>query len=142
MKCIFIYVFQTLHNSGQSCISISHLFSLFFYCVPNLHFCSLLVFFRNSVQFSSSVMSDSLQPHGRQPTRLCCPWDSPGKNAGVGCHCLLWRDSLFRHRLGAEAEQKGSSHGTHGEGPLIPSRPFMLPLKPQLGKDYTLKVLE
>ena len=28
-------------------------------------------------------------PHRRQPTRLCCPWDSPGKNTGVGCHFLL-----------------------------------------------------
>ena len=34
-------------------------------------------------------MSDSVQPHRRQPTRLCCPWDSPGKNIGVGCHFLL-----------------------------------------------------
>ena len=34
-------------------------------------------------------MSDSLQPHGLQPTRLLCPWDSPGKNTGVGCHSLL-----------------------------------------------------
>ena len=31
----------------------------------------------------------SLQPHGRQPTRLPCPWDSPGKNTAVGCHFLL-----------------------------------------------------
>ena len=31
----------------------------------------------------------SLQPHGQQPTRLPCPWDSPGKNTGVGCHFLL-----------------------------------------------------
>ena len=34
-------------------------------------------------------MSDSVQLHRRQPTRLPCPWDSPGKNTGVGCHCLL-----------------------------------------------------
>ena len=34
-------------------------------------------------------MSDSLRPHGLQPTRLLCPWDSPGKNTGVGCHALL-----------------------------------------------------
>ena len=34
-------------------------------------------------------MSDSLRPHRRQPTRLPCPWDSPGKNTGVGCHFLL-----------------------------------------------------
>ena len=31
-------------------------------------------------------MSDSVQPHRRQPTRLLRPWDSPGKNTGVGCH--------------------------------------------------------
>ena len=30
-----------------------------------------------------------MRPHRRQPTRLPCPWDSPGKNTGVGCHCLL-----------------------------------------------------
>ena len=34
-------------------------------------------------------MSDSMRPHRRQPTRCPCPWDSPGKNTGVGCHCLL-----------------------------------------------------
>ena len=34
-------------------------------------------------------MSDSVQPHRRQPNRLLCPWDSPGKNTGVGCHFLL-----------------------------------------------------
>ena len=34
-------------------------------------------------------MSDSVQPHRRQPTRLPNPWDSPGKNTGVGCHFLL-----------------------------------------------------
>ena len=34
-------------------------------------------------------MSDSVLPHRRQPTRLPCPWDSPGNNTGVGCHFLL-----------------------------------------------------
>ena len=34
-------------------------------------------------------MSDSVQPHRRQPIRLLCPWDSPGKNTGMGCHFLL-----------------------------------------------------
>ena len=34
-------------------------------------------------------MSDSVRPHRRQPTRLPRPWDSPGKNPGVGCHFLL-----------------------------------------------------
>ena len=35
------------------------------------------------------VVSDSVRPHRRQPTRLPDPWDSPGKNTGVGCHFLL-----------------------------------------------------
>ena len=30
-----------------------------------------------------------MQPHRWPPTRLLCPWDSPGKNTGVGCHFLL-----------------------------------------------------
>ena len=34
-------------------------------------------------------MSDSVRPQRWQPTRLLCPWDSPGKNTGVGCHALL-----------------------------------------------------
>ena len=34
-------------------------------------------------------MSDSVQPHRQQPTRLSHPWDSPGKNTGVGWHFLL-----------------------------------------------------
>ena len=37
----------------------------------------------------TSVTSDSLRPHRRQPTRLPRPWDSPGKDTGVGCHFLL-----------------------------------------------------
>ena len=37
----------------------------------------------------ASVVSDSVQPRRRQPTRLPRPWDSPGKNTGVGCHFLL-----------------------------------------------------
>ena len=34
-------------------------------------------------------MSNSVWPHRWQPTRLPCPWDSTGKNAGVSCHFLL-----------------------------------------------------
>ena len=37
----------------------------------------------------ASVVSDSMRPHRQQPTRLPCPWDSPSKNTGVGCHFLL-----------------------------------------------------
>ena len=38
---------------------------------------------------SPSVVSDSLWPHGLEPTRLFCLWNSPGKNNGVGSHPLL-----------------------------------------------------
>ena len=39
--------------------------------------------------YVTSVVSDSVRPHRRQPTRLPRPWDSPGKNTGVACHFLL-----------------------------------------------------
>ena len=50
----------------------------------------------SEVKSSHSVMSDSFQPHGLQPTRLLCPWDFPGKSTGVGFHFLLQR---HRHKL-------------------------------------------
>ena len=39
--------------------------------------------------YVASVVSNSVRPHRWQPTRLPHPWDSPGKNTGVGCHFLL-----------------------------------------------------
>ena len=41
-----------------------------------------------------SALSDSVRPHGLQPSRLLCPWNFPGKNTGVGCHFLL--QGMFR----------------------------------------------
>ena len=41
------------------------------------------------------VVSDSLWPHELQPARLLCPWDSPGKNTGVGCHFLLYKHAYM-----------------------------------------------
>ena len=38
---------------------------------------------------AKSVVSNSVQPHRQQPIRLLWPWDSPGRNTGVGCHFLL-----------------------------------------------------
>ena len=38
---------------------------------------------------SHLVVSDSFRPHGLQPVRLPCPWNSPGKNTEEGCHFLL-----------------------------------------------------
>ena len=42
-------------------------------------------------------MSDSVRPHRRQPTRLPRPWDSLGKNTGMGCHSLLGLGILPAH---------------------------------------------
>ena len=64
-------------------------------------------------KWSLSVMSDSVRPHGLQPTSLLHPWDFPGKSTGVGCHCLL----LQYHQCNAPerawsllAVQTGSGH--------------------------------
>ena len=38
---------------------------------------------------AKSLLSDSVRPYGLQPARLLYPWNSPGKNTGVGCHALL-----------------------------------------------------
>ena len=52
-------------------------------------FCiSISSIWNNSESVCLSVVSSSLQIHGLQPTRLLCPWDSPGKNTGVGSHAL------------------------------------------------------
>ena len=59
--------------------------------------------------FYHSVVSDSLWPHGLQPARLLCPWDSSGKNTGVGCHVLLqWVFSDPGIEPGSPALQAGS----------------------------------
>ena len=42
-----------------------------------------------SESISHSVLSHSLQSHGLLPTKLLCPWNSPGQNTGVGCHFFL-----------------------------------------------------
>ena len=48
-------------------------------------------------------MSDSVRPQRQQPTRLPYPWDSPGKNTGVGCHFLL-------QCMKVKSERKSLSH--------------------------------
>ena len=52
---------------------------------------------------SRSVVSNSVRPQRRQPTRFPRPWDSPGKNTGVGCHFLL-------QCMKVKSERKSLSH--------------------------------
>ena len=60
------------------------------------------------------VVSDSLLPYGLKPARLLCPWDSPGKNTGMGCHTLLQEifltQGLNPHLLSVLHWQVGSYH--------------------------------
>ena len=55
----------------------------------SVNFFSEYIFLSCPCMLSRSVMSDSMQSHGLQPTKLLCPWDFPGKNTGVGCHFFL-----------------------------------------------------
>ena len=58
-------------------------------CLNNPYF-HLIPTARKRISFAAAaVVSDSVQPQRRQPTRLPHLWDSPGKNTGVGCHFLL-----------------------------------------------------
>ena len=71
----------------------------------------------------ASVVSDSLRPHGLQPTRLLFPWDSLGKNTGVGCHVLLhqsvWSSlkclQIINYREGAEKREPSYTVGRNAK---------------------------
>ena len=60
-----------------------------------IHLHIRIFLFRSDIAVCAAAAAKSLQscltlrPHRRQPTRLPRPWDSPGRNTGVGCHCLL-----------------------------------------------------
>ena len=43
----------------------------------------------HACMLNASAVPDSVRLHGQQPTRLLCPWHSPGKNTGMGCYFLL-----------------------------------------------------
>ena len=56
---------------------------------PHLAFCTPASPGTICVCSVTSVLSNFFPPHGLQPARLLCPWDSPGKNTGAGCPALL-----------------------------------------------------
>ena len=71
-------------------------------------------------------MSDSVQPHRRQPTRLPCPWDSPGKNTRVSCHFLL---QCMKVKSESEVAQSCPTQRSHGLQPTRLLCPWDLPDK-------------
>ena len=56
-------------------------------CPPAQVWCLITISIISESEVAQSC--STLRPWGLQPTRLLCPWDSPGKNTGVGCHSLL-----------------------------------------------------
>ena len=71
--CIYIYIFHVM------------VFLVYIHIYVHICICTYVYM----CGLSGSVMSDSLRPQGLQHTRLLCPWDSLGKNTGLGCHALL-----------------------------------------------------
>ena len=71
-------------------------------------------------------MSDSVRPHRRPPTRLPCPWDSPGKNTGVGCHFLL---QCMKVKSESEVAQSRQTQRPHGLQPTTLLCPWDFPGK-------------
>ena len=76
--------------------------------------------------YVASVVSDSVQPHRWKPTRLPRPWDSPGKNTGVGCHFLL---QCMKMKCESEAAQSCPTLWSHGPQPTRLLRPWDFPGK-------------
>ena len=63
-----------------------------FITIGNAHQTTIIYHFTSTAAAAAAKSLQScltLRPQRRQPTRLPCPWDSPGKNTGVGCHFLL-----------------------------------------------------
>ena len=71
-------------------------------------------------------MSNSVRPHRQQPTRLPHPWDSPGKNTGVGCHFLL---QCMKVKSESEVVQSCPTLRPHGLQPTRLLRPWDFPVK-------------
>ena len=59
--------------------------------LPACSFCHSMTFYCDCCCAAAQSLQScpTLRLHRRQPTRLLCPWDSPDKNTGVGCHFLL-----------------------------------------------------
>ena len=80
-------------------------------------FTCLIIQVAHPCMLSCSVMSDSLQLYRPKPTRRLCPWDSPGKNTGVGGHALL--EGIFPTQ-GSNLHLLSLLHWQAGSLPLAP----------------------
>ena len=91
--CVYIIPslldFLPVEVTAELCTELSALYSTFL----------LVIYFTHAAAARLLQSCLTLRPHRWQPTRLLCPWDSPGKNTGVGCHfllqCMHWMLSPF-----------------------------------------------
>ena len=82
-KCFFFFNYR---------INVVLLFLIWLSLCANIPiFCISLHYCCGGCCLVASVISDSVRPHRQQPTKLPSPWDSPGKDTGVGCHLPLQR---------------------------------------------------
>ena len=89
---------------------------------------------------SHSVISNSLRPLGLSPTRLLRPWNSPGKNTGIGCHSsgdlpdpgieprspAMWAEALTSEPQGKPFHEKGWLRGQNWGTRRLTPRPWSL----------------
>ena len=74
-------------------------------------------------------MSESVWPRRQQPTRLCHPWDSPGKKTGVGCHLLLQCMKVKSEKWKWSRSVVSDSSWLHGMQPTRLLHPWDFPGK-------------
>ena len=94
-----LYTYANLHKwycavdfiSDFSGIFFTQYFKCYVCCYVSISFAVsiILTFLAAAAAKSLQSLSDSVQPHRQQPTRLLRPWDSPGKNTRAGCHFPL-----------------------------------------------------
>ena len=94
IKCVTLIVCLVFVCNCDSLLNILiHLIVTIIQWIKYIHYLSLPEYVQGTCKYSQldfkmycSAVSDSWQPHRLQPIRLLCPWDSPGKDTGVGCH--------------------------------------------------------
>ena len=92
LKLHYLWVFLHLNCIISLYILDSYLCQMYrLYIFSHSMFAFTFFFFLCCQKLFAAAAAKSLRPHRQKPTRLPCPWDSPGKNTGVGCHFLLQR---------------------------------------------------
>ena len=86
MSCTSPFVEALFYILQYNFITLLHTWHIFSY-INNYILRNAIVFVAIAAKLLQLCLT--LQPHRRQPTKLPRPWDSPGKNTGVGCHFLL-----------------------------------------------------